>query len=179
MIRGFFLFSLLLALHAKSQNVFFNDETTTVSFSTPHVIMLLKGTFSGVKGTGLLDPKNLDRSFLQLSFSSITALHNDHLIGPDLTKKNCLDPFNYPTIQLVSEVIEKIPGENKYLFKGKLTVKNITQTVSFPFIAIPNIGGFDYDFSFSIPRKSYDLNCRCGEKFNITVKGYGKKMAQS
>ena len=169
--------SMLFVIHSSAQKLQFNDETTTVSFSTPHVIMQLKGTFTGVDGSGLLDPANLNRSFLKLSFASSTALHNDHFIGPDLTKKDCLDPANYPTIQLTSDIIEKLPSENEYLFKGSLTVKNITQTVTFSFTAVPNIGGYDYNFSFPIPRRTYDLNCRCGEKFNITVKGYGKKVA--
>ena len=169
-----FVFSVVSAV---AQPMMFDDETTTVTFSTPHVIMLLKGTFTGVQGASQLNPSDLSKSFLKLTFGANTAIGNDPFIGPDLTKEACLDSRNYPTIQLQSEHIEKLTEENKYLFTGSLTVKNITEKVSFTFTAIPNVGGYDYDFSFPIPRKTYELNCRCGQKFQITVRGYGKKVA--
>lgn len=70
-----FLF-LVSVLSASAQKMRFNDETTTVSFSMPHEIMQLKGTFTGVNGSGLLDSSNLTCSFLKLSFASNIALHN-------------------------------------------------------------------------------------------------------
>lgn len=154
----------------------FDDETTSVTFSTPNIIMSLKGTFTGVKGVGQLVPDDVSQSFLTLTFGANTAIANDPFIGPDFTKEACFDSYKYPTIQLTSESIEKLAEENKYLFKGFLTVKNITQQVSFNFTAIPNVGGYDYDFTFPIPSKLYELNCHCGQKFKVTVKGYGKKI---
>ncbi len=155
----------------------FNDETTSITFSTPNVIMSLKGTFTGVKGVGQLVPTNLSQSYLHFTFGANTAIANDPFIGPDLTKESCFNSQKYPTIELKSDHIEKLPANNKYLFTGFLTVKNITQQISFSFTAIPNVGGYDYDFSFPIPRKAYELKCHCGQKFQITVKGYGKKQA--
>lgn len=138
--------------------------------------MLLKGSFTGVKGRGLITPKDLSQSYLQIAFGANTAIANDPFVGPDFTKEACFDSYKYPTIQLKSEHIEKLEEENKYLFSGTLTVKNITQQVSFIFTAIPNVGGYDYDFTFLIPSKVYELNCHCGQKFKVTVKGYGKKI---
>lgn len=139
----------------------------------------LTGSFKGVSGTARLDTNDLSGSFLKLAFATSTVMHNDHLTGPNLVKVGCFNSALYPLIELSSTAITKLPAANRFDFRGTLTVKGISKEIAFPFTAIPNIGGYDYNFSFAIFKKAFRLHCGVRRKFKIAVRGYGKMMAAS
>lgn len=166
---------LFLSIAATGQTMEMTDETTDVTFATRHFGELI-GTFKGVKGTASLDTNNLSAAFLKLAFATSTALHNDNLTGPNLAKAGCFNPSQFPQIELSSTSVTKLPAANRYQFTGTLTVKGITKDITFPFTATPNIGGYDFNFTFPIVKKAFKLHCAVSRQFKITVKGYGKKI---
>lgn len=173
-----FLFAAILfaSVNVKAQTMQMTDETTDITFVTRHNVGQLEGSFKGVKGTASLDSNNLSASFLKLAFATSTAIHNDNLTGPDLSKVSCFNPSQYPLIELSSTAITKLPGVNQYQFTGTLKVKGITKNITFPFTATPNVGGYDFLFTFPLVKKAFKLHCSIKKQFKITVRGYGKKM---
>lgn len=167
---------LLAALSiSQAQTLIINEETSDVTFETRHLLGNLQGTIKGVYGTAFIDSTNLASSFLNLSFVTSTILHDDMYVGPNLYKEECLDIKRNPTIDLRSGSISKIKGKNQYQFKGALIVKGKSRELTFPFYAIPNIGGYDFAFRFPMAKKPYELHCSFCKKINITVKAYGKR----
>jgi polyisoprenoid-binding protein YceI len=171
-----FLFLLLSTLIANAQTMVMNDTTTDVTFETRHLLGKLEGTLRGVSGTIFFDSVNLINSTIKLSFQTSTFVHNDQYLGPDLWKPACFDIKKYPTIDLRSTSITNTTLPNQYEFKGTLTVKDVAKNISFPFTAVPNVGGFDFDFSFPLNKNDFKLDCAFKNKMTIKVKGYGKRI---
>lgn len=171
----FFAMILFASVNSKGQTMMMNDETTDIRFVTHHVAGQLEGTFKGVKGSAVLDTNNLPASYLKLAFATTTLEQNDNLAGPNLVRRSCFDPSQYPQIELSSTSITKLAGNNRYQFSGNLEVKGITRPITFPFTAKPNVGGYDYSFTFPLLKKAFHLHCAVRKKFMITVRAYGKK----
>ncbi|MDB5192596.1 MAG: hypothetical protein JWQ96_2159 [Segetibacter sp.] len=169
-------FLLLTAFGLQAQTLSFTDETTDVKFQTKHLAGQLEGTFRGVKGSAQFDPADLAGSSLKLAFDVTTATTNDHTLGPNLFKEECFYTAKFPTIEFSSSRLTQL-ANNKYLFEGTIQLKGVSKYLSFPFAAKPNAGGYDFNFSFTVLRKAFDLNCGAMAKdFKIIVRGYGKKV---
>lgn len=171
-------FCLFISINSFSQNLVLNDETTTVTFVTKFLIGRLEGTFKGVDGLSNFDTANLANANFKMSFNVKTATTNDNTAGPDLIKKSCFNANQFPLIELMSDSITKGAYNNEYKFSGSLKIKGITQKISFPFKAVDNIGGFDFNLKFSFTRRRYGLKCvGLGRKIRVYVRGYGKRMS--
>ena len=172
----FFTILLFSAVGVNGQTMVMNDETTDVTFTTGHLAGRLEGTFKGTKGNIRLDSNNLANSSLQFSFASSTLLQNDYLIGPNLVRASCFNAAQFPTIELKSTSVTRLPAAKQYQFNGTLTVKGISKEIAFPFRATPNVGGYDLQFTFPIKKKYYNLTCPTTRQFKISVRGYAKKI---
>ena len=171
----FFLILLLTSLSTLAQEMVFTDETTDVTFTTKRHIGTLDGLVRGVSGTASLDTNNLSAAYINISFATSTLLHNDRYTGPDFTSSDCFDVKKYPAMTLKSTSIAKLKGINKYQLTGGLIVKNHTGKVSFPFTAVPNIGGYDFVFDLPLIKKEFKMKCGFRKKIIFHVRGYGKR----
>lgn len=168
-------FATLLQVSAYSQPLVFTDETTDVTFETRHLLGDLQGVVRSVTGSANIDTGNLAASYLNLALYSSTFQHDDIFVGPDFTKAACFDVKKNPTIDLRSGSITKLKGLNQFQFKGALIVKGKSREITFPFTAVPNVGGYDFSFEFPLARKPYQLHCGFCKKMMFTVKAYGKR----
>jgi polyisoprenoid-binding protein YceI len=106
---------------------------TTVGFSAKHMmITTVRGTFSDVKGTIVVDAANPDRSSVEaeISVASISTgveQRDGHLRSPDF-----LDADGFPTIAFRSTRIEGAlasPGD-RFKVVGELTIHGTTREVT-------------------------------------------------
>jgi polyisoprenoid-binding protein YceI len=171
----FIPFLLVLSFSVSGQVMQMSDETSDVSFETKRNLGKLEGTVRGINGTAFLDTNNLAASYINLSVSTKTLLHNDRFTGPDFTAEDCFNVKKFPYISLRSASITKLKGENQYQFNGGLIVKTHTAKVSFPFTAVPNIGGYDFLFEFPLVKKDLKIDCGFRKKMMFKVRAYGKK----
>lgn len=170
------LVAVTLSLSSHAQQLKMTDETTEIKFVARHLAGRLEGGFKGVQGTAFIDTANLKASYFKLSFRSGTVTTNENYLSPNLIKKDCFDPANFPTIDLSSTSITKLEAAGAYQFNGQLKVKGKTKRVSFPMTVKPNAGGFDFKFEFEMPKKAFGLQCGAvGKDFNIIVSSYGKR----
>jgi polyisoprenoid-binding protein YceI len=159
-----------------AQKLVMNDETTTVGFVTKFLGGRLEGTFKGVDGSADFNPTQLNNSYLKLVFSTATATTSDNTAGPNFIQPECLYPAKYPFIELFSTSITKGGGVNDYNFNGQLKIKGTTKNIAIPFTAVPNVGGYDFNFGFGFKRKDFGLKCTgLGKEFKVTVRSYAKK----
>lgn len=175
MRRLIVLFCSVIALQTQAQLVM-TDETSTVKFTTRHLGTVLEGGFKGVEGRAGFNPSDLGSSYFKMSFATNTITTNDNYVSPNLIKPECFDPRNYPTIELFSTRLKKLPGANSYEFRGQLKVKGKTKQVAFPMTVTPNAGGYDFSFVFAFQKKPFGLKCAVGKDFKLAVKTYGKKI---
>jgi len=66
------------------------------------------------------------------------------------------DIKNYPRIRFVSDKIT-LAKNGAYILSGKLTIKDKTRQVSFPFTAVQSADGYVFKGSFSIKRKDFGV----------------------
>jgi polyisoprenoid-binding protein YceI len=177
MKRVIFLLLSFVAIQTNAQKLVLNDETTKVNFVTKYLAGRLEGTFRGVDGSADFNPAQLNTSYLKMVFSVATATTSDNTLGPNLIQPDCFHPAKYPFIELFSTKITKGNGINDYNFNGQLKIKGVTKAVIIPFTATPNVGGYDFNFSFGFARKAFGVKCTgLGKDIKVSVRGYGKRV---
>jgi len=74
-----------------------------------------------------------------------------------LRSDDYFDVVKYPVIRLTSTSIEKTTDAATWLFSGKLTIKSITKSISFPFTIVPSNGGYLFTGGFQIDRRDFNV----------------------
>lgn len=133
------------------------EKQSSVEFKIKNFGFTVTGTFSGVSGKIAFDPKNLAACNFNVSVDANTvntdnSLRDDHLRG-----ETYFDVKKYPRIAFVSTKITNSNKEGVLFVFGKLTIKNTTRDISFPFTATPGNGGYTFKGSFNINRKDFGV----------------------
>ncbi|MDN4166807.1 YceI family protein [Cytophagales bacterium LB-30] len=138
----FLLLASALVIVAMSAFTFFApknwaiDKThTSISFKINHFFTPVNGSFDSFKGNIAFDPANLAESKVNFTIdvASINTREPDrdkHLQSPDF-----FDAAKYPQISFVSSSFEK-KGDNSYVAKGKLTMRDVTKDIELPFTVL-------------------------------------------
>jgi len=133
------------------------EKQSRVEFKIKNFGFTVTGTFSGINGKIVFDPKNFAACNFNVSVDANTvntdnSLRDDHLRG-----ENYFDVKKYPRISFVSTKITNSNKEGILFIFGKLTIKNTTKDISFPFTATPGNGGYAFKGSFTINRKDFGV----------------------
>lgn len=106
-------------------------DQSRIAFTATQYGQPFEGTF-GFNGTIVFDPDHLDRSLADISIdiSSIKTGSDDR----DAQAKSAewFDTAKFPKARFVTEKFEST-GANQYMAHGKLTIRDVTLAVSFPF----------------------------------------------
>jgi polyisoprenoid-binding protein YceI len=155
-------FVLLLAgaiglLPAAAQTYIPSDQGSSVTFEIKNLGIKTRGSFSGLEGKILFDPKNAASDSFDVSVDAATVNTDNNMRDEHLKKENYFDAAGHPRIRFVSTSVAPADGSGHYTITGKLTIKNTTKEISFPFLATPM--GDDYIFTgrFTINRKDFDI----------------------
>ncbi len=132
------------------------DQGSTLQFTIQNLGFDVHGLFTGFKGSINFDAQNPPGSSFDVTIDASTVntdngLRDDHLKG-----ESYFDIKNYPAIRFTSSAITVGKG-GVYVVTGKLTIKNKTGALSFPFTASPSGNGWIFKGSFKINRKDYDI----------------------
>jgi polyisoprenoid-binding protein YceI len=149
------LFSLALAQHYKPV-----EEKSAVQFKVSHQMIFkstVTGSFSGLKGTILFDPKELSASSFDVSIDAATINTGVGMRDNDLKKDKYFDVQQYPVITIRSKAITKGAHENEYLLSAFLTMKGKTLPISFPFTAVQKNSGYILKGQFHINRLEFNI----------------------
>lgn len=151
------LFLLAATLVASAQEYKPVDAGSSVTFEIKNMGFNSSGSFTGLEGKILFDPKNPASASFNVSISAASVNTDNNMRDEHLKKESYFDVTKYPRIQFVSEKISGPDKNGHYTITGKLTIKNTTKEISFPFIATSM--GDDYIFKgdFSINRKDFDI----------------------
>ena len=133
------------------------DQGSSVQFKIRNLGFNVNGSFSGLDGNIHFDPNNLTASNLDVSVDANTVNTDNNMRDNHLRKDTYFDVKNYPRIRFVST---KITTSNKvgilFIF-GKLTIKNQTKDISFPFTATLSNEGYLFNGAFKINRKDFGV----------------------
>lgn len=80
-------------------------------------------------------------------------MRDEHLRQPGY-----FDAKKFPRIRLVSDKISASSRKGTFLFEGKLTLKDRTKAIAFPFTAEASSGGgYTFKGTFTINRKDFGI----------------------
>jgi len=133
------------------------DENSSVKFKIKNFGFSITGSFTGLQGAVEFDPSNLSACSFDVSVDANTIntgidMRDDHLRGEEY-----FDVKNYPRIRFVSTRVTPSNKSGTLFVFGKLTIKNTTKDISFPFTATPQNGGYQFNGEFKINRRDFKV----------------------
>jgi polyisoprenoid-binding protein YceI len=156
MKRIFFLLIIMMAWKAGFAQYKPVDQGSSIQFVIGNFGFDVNGSFKGIQGTINFDPQNLSDAHFDVDIDASTVNTENSLRDSHLRGGSYFDVKNHPRIRLESVKIDAIkPGS--FLIIGKLTIKNTTQNISFPFTATPAADGYQFKGAFKIKRKDFGV----------------------
>lgn len=177
MKKIFFSFFLFISFWVSAQNYIPVDEGSKLHFVIKNIGLNTGGDMTGIKGSIVFDAKNANKCSFDVSVSVKSIDTDNNKRDEHLQKKEYFDVINYPVIRLVSTKIEPGADLKHFVFIGKLTIKNITIPVSFPFTAEGKSGGALFVGSFDINRIDFGVgkeSFSLSNKVRVTLKAFAK-----
>ena len=133
------------------------DQGSSVQFKIKNLGFNVNGSFSGLDGNIQFDPNNPAASNFDVTVDANTVNTDNNMRDNHLRNETYFDVKNYPRIRFVST---KITTSNKsgilFIF-GKLTIKNQTKDISFPFTATSANDGYLFNGTFKINRRDFNV----------------------
>src|SRR5580693_83420 len=140
----FILFSLFLF----SQDLKPLDQGSTIDFKLKNFGLNTGGSFSGLQGIIHFDESNLSTASFDVSLDASSVNTGNDSRDNHLRDEDYFDVKKYPRIHFVSTTIKAGAKQNAFILSGKLTIKDITQEISFPFLAKPSNEGYIFAGEF-------------------------------
>ena len=146
-----------------------SDQGSSVSFTLKNLGFNTGGSFTGLQGAIVFDPQNTAASSFDVSVDAASVNTDNNMRDNHLKEDSYFDVKNYPRIRFVSTSIGPADKSGHFTITGKLTIKNTTKEISFPFIATPM--GEDYIFkgTFQLNRKDFGIGGSSTISNNLTV----------
>ena len=91
-------------------------------------------------------------------------MRDDHL-----RKERYFDVEKYPRIRFVASWVTAADASGHFRVTGKLTIKETTQEISFPFLVTPAGDGFIFNGSFTIKRRDFGVGGTSSLGNEVTV----------
>lgn len=133
------------------------DNKSSLQFTISNFGINVNGTFKGFDGTITFDPEHLPQSFFKVSIDAASVNTDNNLRDSHLRKETYFNTAQYPRIYFESTEITNSTRKGVFFILGKLTIKNHSKEISFPFTADPSGNGYLFKGTFSINRKDFEV----------------------
>jgi len=161
---------LLINLYGFSQSLSAVDKDSKVQFKIRNLGINVSGSFTGLEGKMVFDEKNLVGSSFEASIDASTINTGIDARNKHLREEEYFDVKKFPRISFVSTKVTGSTKQGTFFIFGKLTIKNTTKDISFPFTATPQDGGYLFNGEFKLNRRDFGVG---GNSFvlsdNLTV----------
>lgn len=169
MKRCFFVVVLLAFCFCGRGQLVPQNSSSTVRFKIKNLGFNVTGSLQGLQGDIHFDPAMPDADSFHVSVDVNTIntgidMRDDHLKGRDY-----FDAQNYPRIAFTSDRVTKGGKPGTFFVSGKLTIRNVTKSISFPFNATAREGGYLFTAEFRINRKDFGVGGGSTIADNLTV----------
>ncbi len=148
---------MLVASSGMTQSFIPIDEESKIHFVIKNIGINTGGDISGMKGTIKFNAKKPASASFDVTTNVSTIDTDNERRDKHLNEADFFDAEKYPQIRIVSTKI--LPGKDlkNFIFKGKLTIKNVTKDITFPFMAESKKGVALFKGSFEINRLDYGI----------------------
>jgi polyisoprenoid-binding protein YceI len=167
-----YIFSLLVLFVntiASGQSFIPVDSGSTVKFRIKNFGFSVDGSFSGLEGLIYFDPDNPGASSFDVSVDANSLNTGNEMRDNHLKEDGYFDVKNFSRIRLLSTMVERINEDGTFFISAKLTIKNQTRDLSFPFKAKASGDGFFFNGEFKMNRKDFGVGGSSTVSDNLTV----------
>ncbi|HEY4286322.1 MAG TPA: YceI family protein [Puia sp.] len=145
------------------------DEGSAVSFEIKNLGFNSKGTFSGLEGKIVFDPKDVSKASFDVSINAASINTDNDARDSHLKKDGYFDVEKYPRIRFVSTSLSGPDKRGHYTLSGKLTIKSMTKDIYFSCIATPMGNDYIFKGDFSINRRDYAVGGSSTLSNNVNI----------
>jgi polyisoprenoid-binding protein YceI len=153
------------------------DTGSKINFKIKNLGFNSAGSFSGLKGSILFDPGDLSKSRFDVTVEANSVNTDNDMRDSHLREESYFDVKNYPLIRFVSSKVTLSTKKGVLFIFGKLTIKNKTEDISFPFTATPSGGGYIFEGEFNINRRDFEVggSSTLSDKVVVSLHIFSKK----
>jgi polyisoprenoid-binding protein YceI len=152
------------------------DEVSSIKFKLKNFGFIAGGTFSGLQGIIHFDSDSLATSSFDVSIDANSINTGNDVRDNHLREESYFDVKKYPRIRFLSTSVK--PGkENSFEITGKLTIKDKTRDINFPFTVTQSNDGYVFNGEFKINRKDFGIggSSTISDKVTVTLTVFAKK----
>ncbi len=140
-----------------------------VHFTIKNFGFNVDGLFSGLEGDIRFNPDSVSVARFQVSVNAASINTDNSIRDGHLMEEDYLDVKNYPRIHFISENIRALNRKGSFMMTGKISIKNKTKEISFPFTASVSANGYLFTGSFRISRRDFDVGGSSTISDSLTV----------
>lgn len=133
------------------------DKGSSVKFTIRNFGISTGGSFSGLNGDIQFDNADPSKTVFNVSIDANSVNTDNETRDNHLRAEDYFDVKKYPRISFVSTRIVQADKAGALTVYGKLTIKNQTKDINFPFTATPSGNGYLFKGSFNINRKEFGI----------------------
>lgn len=152
-----FLFIICSTYFSIGQHFVPKDDGSEVKFRIKNFGVNVSGTFKGLEGKISFDSTNLSNTHFDVSVQTNTINTGIDQRDNHLQQEEYFDVKKYPTIHFVSTSITTSTNKDYLFVFGKLTIKEVTKEISFPFKAVPKGEDLLFEGEFTLNRRDYNV----------------------
>lgn len=172
------LFTFLFYTHAWAQQWQPVSESSEISFKIKNFGINVNGNFSGVKGDVIFAEEDLPAARFDISIPANTINTGINQRDNHLRKEEYLDAEKYPELHFISTQVTASTDKEYHFVFGKLTIKDVTKEVSFPFKATKTDTGYIFEGTVTLNRRDYNVggsSISMSDELTVTLKLLVKK----
>jgi polyisoprenoid-binding protein YceI len=162
----------------KTQQLSAIDQQSEIRFRIKNLGIGVNGSLKGLQGKFEFDPGNPSSSFFEATVEVNTINTGIKMRDNHLRSSDYFDVKNYPKIKFVSTRVTGSDKKGYYNMSGKLTIRNTTKEISFPFTATEENNGVRFKAEIQLDRRNYGVgesNIALSDKLTVFLSVFAKK----
>ncbi len=154
------------------------DEGSEIEFRIRNFGVNVKGSFKGLSGEIIFFPDSLAASRFNVAIDVKTINTGINQRDNHLRSEDYFEVAKYPRISFESTQITTSTNEAYLFVFGKLTIKDVTREISFPFKATPTDNNLFFEGEFALNRRDYNIggsSLSMGDSVRVSLKVLAKR----
>ena len=153
------------------------DEGSEIGFKIRNFGVNVSGSFKGLQGKIIFHPDSLSACHFDVTIDVKTINTGIDQRDNHLRSEDYFEVAKYPDIHFVSTQVTTSTNKEYLFVFGKLTIKDVTKEVSFPFKAPPKENDMLFEGEFTLNRRDYNVgggSISMGDNVTLNLKVLAK-----
>lgn len=153
------------------------DEGSEIDFKVRNFGVNVSGSFKGLEGEIIFFPDSLSAAHFNVTIDVKTIHTGINQRDNHLRSEDYFEVARYPLIHFTSARITTSTSKAYLFVFGKLTIKDVTKEISFPFKVTPQNDGYIFEGEFKLNRRDYNVgggSITMGDSVTLSLKVLAK-----